>query len=246
MRWSCQSLWLWPDSDSGLVNESWPKAGWNKRLRQRTWARHLAAWAHALMTKSSSNKVTQRNEVTHAALSSKEADCGPPSQWHSTTALDNLIRAKRFCQDTTRATLNGVVFTPHDALPHCLPRCLPRSLPECAFSCQLFLIALARGMHMAVVQLITHTHTRTHLKRGSLVLLPHLHIERACLSASLPAALDHFGPATTFYFATPLPRYSFIPLLLYSSSLLLTLPLLCFFLSLSLSLCWHKSPSVLA
>lgn len=147
-----------------LVNESWPKrnasqAGWNKRLRQRTWARHLAAWAHALMTKSSSNKVTQRNEVTHAALSSKEADCGPPSQWHSTTALDNLIRAKRFCQDTARATLNGVVFTPHDALPHCLP--------ECAFSCQLFLIALARGMHMAVVQLITHTHTHAHTWRGA-------------------------------------------------------------------------------
>lgn len=129
---------------------------------------------------------------------------------------------------TARATLNVVVFTPHDALPHCVPHCLPRSLPECAFSCQLFLIALARGMHMAVVQLITHTHlhTRTHLKRGSLglaaclVLLPHLHIERACLSASLPAALDHFGTATTFYFATPLS-------LCFSPLFVLPLPLLC-------------------
>lgn len=97
----------------------------------------------------------------------------------------------------------------------CLPRWLPRCLPECAFSCQLFLIALARGMHMAVVQLITHTLTHTH-KEGQpqscciCSSLPHLHIERACLSASLPAALDHFWPAaaTTFYSSTSLLFYS--------------------------------------
>lgn len=52
-------------------------------------------------------------------------------------------------------------------------RCLPRCLPECAFSCQLFLIALARGMHMAVVQLITHTNTH---KEGQPQALLHLQL----------------------------------------------------------------------